>query len=312
MKKYLIFAIALFSFFVVSPKNVSAALDISTGKTQIVYKYAYGSASNFSELKTSTYHSFDGGSPFYLRADFLVSFSDNSALDESYKATTFYGRYALCMDNSHSAGWSEQYADDVWFYKTSIPCKYYGSSYTGGTITFANFKMLYSSLTYNNGGYQYVGSSIIGTSLYGNTSINFLGFDISNTPFPAYSIDDYIIKQNDSILTYYNSNIEKQNEILDSQNKTNSKLDDIKDMDAPESATTKPDDSDYQNYENAQGSLTDKISDIDTDNVNIAIDPSSSNFIFDTMNKLIKSNPLIFTMFITILSIGIIKLGLGR
>ena len=83
-------------------------------------------------------------------------------------------------------------------------------------------------------------------------------------------------------------------------------------MDAPDSAKTKPDDSDYQDYEKAQGDLTDKISDIPTDTLEIGIDANSSNFIFDTMNKLINAHPAVFSMFIAILSIGIIKLGLGR
>lgn len=104
----------------------------------------------------------------------------------------------------------------------------------------------------------------------------------------------------------------KLDDLNSKQNQTNSKLDNITDMGAPDSATTKPDDSDYQDYENAQGALTDKISDIPTDTLEIGIDANSSNFIFDTMNKLINAHPAVFSMFIAILSIGIIKLGLGR
>lgn len=104
----------------------------------------------------------------------------------------------------------------------------------------------------------------------------------------------------------------KLDDLNSKQDQTNNKLDNIKDMDAPDSAKTKPDDSDYKNYEKAESDLTDKISDIPTDTLEIGIDANSSNFIFDTMNKLINAHPAVFSMFIAILSIGIIKLGLGR
>lgn len=47
-------------------------------------------------------------------------------------------------------------------------------------------------------------------------------------------------------------------------------------------------------------------------NVEIALDNNSNNFVWQTMTRLLESNALIMGLFISILSIGIIKLVLGR
>lgn len=104
----------------------------------------------------------------------------------------------------------------------------------------------------------------------------------------------------------------KLDDLNKNQNKTNDKIDDIKDMDIDSDAKEKPDDSDYKNYEKSQGDITDKIDDVPMDNLDIGIDADSSNFIFESMYKFINAHPAVFSMFIAILSIGIIKLGLGR
>ena len=131
-----------------------------------------------------------------------------------------------------------------------------------------------------------------------------------------FSIIDGQIKNTNSKLDDVKGKQDQTNSKLDdlnkNQNKTNDKIDNIKDMDIDSDAKEKPDDSDYKDYEKSQGDLTDKIDDVSMDNLDIGIDAESSNFIFESMYKFINAHPAVFSMFIAILSIGIIKLGLGR
>ncbi len=73
-----------------------------------------------------------------------------------------------------------------------------------------------------------------------------------------------------------------------------------------------PDDSKYQDYTDTENSLKDKVNEADMSVISIGIDSNSSSFVWDTLTRLIQSHSVIFGMFIAILSIGIIKLALGR
>lgn len=125
---------------------------------------------------------------------------------------------------------------------------------------------------------------------------------------------DLIYYENDD----YNNALEnakeigKSQEIINQQQQTNEKLDDIKNMDIPDSSKEDLDDSSYQDYQDAEDNLLDSIGDADLSSVDIAIDADSSNFIWDTITDILNSHPLIISTVIAILSIGIIKLALGR
>ena len=122
--------------------------------------------------------------------------------------------------------------------------------------------------------------------------------------------DDYNqrLEEAKSIYTQQNQN----QEIIDSQNQTNDKLDEIKDMDISDEDKELPNDDAYQDYTDAEDDLLDKVNEADMDALEIAIDEDSSNFVWDTLTDLITSHTLIFGTVIAILSIGIIKLALGR
>lgn len=68
----------------------------------------------------------------------------------------------------------------------------------------------------------------------------------------------------------------------------------------------------FEDFKEAEKKLTDKVKEADTSVLSIGIDSTSSSWVWDTLTSLIKSNTIIFGMFIAILSIGVIKLGLGR
>lgn len=84
------------------------------------------------------------------------------------------------------------------------------------------------------------------------------------------------------------------------------------DQDLPEDKTSAADDSGFKDYESAESQLTDVMDDMDLDEVKIDMDLDTSNFIWSTMTTFIESHPAIFTMFVSVLSIGVIKLMFGR
>ena len=117
----------------------------------------------------------------------------------------------------------------------------------------------------------------------------------------------------DAMHDHLNGNINAStNEILDKQEETNQALGEIKDMDISEEDKELPDDTEFNNYQDAEDDLMDKVNEADMSVLDVAIDVDSSNFVWDTLTDLIQSHTLIFSTIIAILSIGIIKLALGR
>lgn len=150
-------------------------------------------------------------------------------------------------------------------------------------------------LTVNSEEGGYVGNGKVGSS-GGVYSPNYpISLEISNV-----SILDYD-------LSFING-LEQNN----SQQETNDKLDEITDMDIPDQDKELPDDSSYQDYTEAEGDLMDKVNEADMDSLDIAIDTNSSNFVWNTITDIFNSHPMIMSTIIAILSIGIIKLALGR
>ena len=102
------------------------------------------------------------------------------------------------------------------------------------------------------------------------------------------------------------------NTINSMESSINGNLDEIKDMDISDKDKELPDDADFNDYQDAEDDLMDKVSEADMSVIDIAIDEDSSIFVWDTLTELIQSHTLIFSTVIAILSIGIIKLALGR
>lgn len=118
-------------------------------------------------------------------------------------------------------------------------------------------------------------------------------------------------KDYNELLTEAKSIVSNQT-IINQNIVTNEKLDDIYNSDLDESDKQLPDDSSINDYEDIEGEIVGKIDDVSFDNVSIGIDSQSSSWVWDTLTRLIQSHSAIFGMFIAILSIGIIKLALGR
>lgn len=89
-------------------------------------------------------------------------------------------------------------------------------------------------------------------------------------------------------------------------------VEDIKDMDIDASDKELPDDSKYQDYNKAESDLKDKVNQANLNYLEIGMDDHSSLFIWNTITRIIQSHPAIFAMVTSILSIGVVKLALGR
>lgn len=105
---------------------------------------------------------------------------------------------------------------------------------------------------------------------------------------------------------------DKLNDLKDKQNQTNQKLDEINNADISSGDKELPNTDSFDNYQESEGALLDKVKEANFDNLSIGMDLNSSNFVWNTLTSFIQSHSAVFGMFIAILSIGIIKLALGR
>lgn len=296
MKKFSFLLVIFVSLFFIS--DVSAAT-MSAGPNNVSINNNY----NFPvTLSVST-----AGNRYPLRATI------NSSYGNDYNFAVLYICSNVGLDISvYNSGYNYYFNDESYFTSTGKSCTtqgYAGTQYalflsvgkwnvgSGNTSlwyaeSFLNFK---STWGYN--GYFTVQSFI--------WSDEDLSLDLSK----FNSITNSINSATDSI----NSAIDGMTSaITGAQQETNDKLDDITNMDIPEESKENLDDSSYQDYSDAESDLMDSVGQADLSEVDIAIDTDSSNFIWDTITDIFQSHPLIMSTVIAILSIGIIKLALGR
>lgn len=128
--------------------------------------------------------------------------------------------------------------------------------------------------------------------------MNMIGYS-SSKPFVSVYSYIYLLKKDDSAIESVEATIkEETDKIINS---------DISDNDKE-----LPDDSSYNDYNGAEQNLLDKTKDIDLNTLDIGIDVNSSKWVWNTLTSFIQSHTVVFGIFISILSIGIIKLALGR
>lgn len=236
-----------------------------------------------------------------------VHFSTSFQTDKNIVGNTYFLKVDVCTGWSPYGGvTSASNFSGSFYYVDHI----YHNQGTVGSCTINNqnailyqdiYVITISELNSNTeeGGYY-------GSSSYGFWSSNYTtyqtGWKIQNVQLLDYDIN--FLNQ----LEINNSN----QTIINQNQETNDKLDDITNMDIPEESKEDLDDSSYQDYSDAESDLMDSVGQADLSEVDIAIDADSSNFIWDTITDIFESHPLIMSTVIAILSIGIIKLALGR
>lgn len=230
-----------------------------------------------------------------------VTFDITFQSDKDLVGQNYILQVDICSEISNYAGGSSPYyftGDFVFGGHLSHKVQNLGSCQINGYDAFLItdyylFSILDLTVNSEEGGY--FGNGKVGSS-GGVYSPNYpISLEISNV-----SILDYD-------LSFING-LEQNN----SQQETNDKLDEITDMDISDQDKELPDDSSYQDYTEAEGDLMDKVNEADMDSLDIAIDTNSSNFVWNTITDIFNSHPMIMSTIIAILSIGIIKLALGR
>lgn len=229
---------------------------------------------NINLLDLSYYNIPEGNRSMYFDYDF-------SSVDEN--ATILYNSVVICSDAKYTSAYASDPSEvsNIRMNNTSYNCSYHNSSYTGGRVVIITF------VTYSSGA-----NSIV---LYqnGNASVQLIDFVVDSSGYvnPMNFSSQSLIYQNSQIIN---------------QNNT------IINTDIPDNDKHLPSKGSFEDFKSAEKNLTDKVKETDTSVLSIGIDSTSSSWVWDTLTSFIKSNTIIFGMFIAILSIGVIKLGLGR
>lgn len=182
---------------------------------------------------------------------------------------------------------------------------------------------------------NWLGIHITNTSSSNGTRIYFMGYYAESLGVMGEYVADDVAAQVGTIVK--NSGLatatsvdevkssinQMKTEIANKQQETNNKLDqqlqqdknqhdEFMNSDLSEEDKQKPNDDGYKNYTESENELKDKMNQADLGNISIGLDANSSSWVWDTLTRLIQSHSVVFGMFIAILSIGIIKLALGR
>lgn len=192
-------------------------------------------------INNNYYRSFNAGN---LNFSSTATLNVNSSSDGDIIPSYLYERLSLCMDTYVNTGTPGNNSLNTYFQQTMIPCSYPGTDYSGGHITFVT----------NRVGVKIAGSVIsfslnheFSTNAGTGFSLSLVGYEWSSLPFPTYSIEDTMIKQNDSILSKLDTIINSNGDIsykLDEANKNSEEIkesiqdtnDTIKDSDTSEAS----------------------------------------------------------------------------
>lgn len=133
--------------------------------------------------------------------------------------------------------------------------------------------------------------------------------------------DDTIINNNyQSFLDLINTQNNNTNSIINNQNQNtqniinnqNQNWSNFNNTDLDNSDKTLPNTNSFNNYTSAENQLFDKMQNADTSVLNVAIDPNTSSWIWNRITDWLGSHSLLMAFLTSMLSIGIIKMALGR
>ena len=104
--------------------------------------------------------------------------------------------------------------------------------------------------------------------------------------------------------------------IISSQQATTNAINDnwnnFSNADLDDSDKQSPNTDNYNDYQTAENNLFDKMDEADTDNLDVAIDSNSATWVWDRITEWLGTHALLMSFLVSMLSIGIIKMALGR
>ena len=192
MKKYLLFAIALFSLFVVSPK----AITLNNDNFYMGYlKY------NNLNLNANSY--------IYVTGNATRTMSFSLVPYNWAAGTNLYVSFVICSsDGWGSASSNAKEISNISFSKSTYSCMWSNSENTSGRVSMVTFNLK------TGPGNEFAGNIYLWQG--SNDSYQLIDVVVSDTKFASYA--DYTSEDA----------IAKQRELLNKQDQTNSKLDDVK------------------------------------------------------------------------------------
>lgn len=143
---------------------------------------------------------------------------------------------------------------------------------------------------------EYAGSSFASVT---NAIANQTSILQSNIASQTTTINNTTIQQNQQTQNTIESSTQQQTQDLYGQ-----------DLDAADKQGA--DNSGVNTYNSTESQLNGLMNTTAIDNVSMEFDAESNNWIWDTMSSLMNTNTIVYTMIISILAIGVIKLALAR
>lgn len=105
--------------------------------------------------------------------------------------------------------------------------------------------------------------------------------------------------------------IDKSDKIIEGQDKINESINQEHEYNQNESISTEEDKNKFKNFEEQEENLRNGLN-LNIEDSEITIDPNANNFIWETINKLRGMSGKIVLLFTSVLSLGLIKMILGR
>ena len=328
MKKYIIFSILIISSFLVIPKlNADTIISYNNAKFDVYPMRCSSQTECYTYFINTDYlqnisigeylnvqKCFDGSAicPSYNGVRKVVlKQSVNLVANETYSFTYYFGRDdGLSTNLRGTIIESAKYrfsTDDLYSFSVNTINITRGDNYV--TLTFTpTFNTSYVEFRLS------LGVTTSSTSTYNEIISNQFGYPTSMFSVTYLEIKNVIIEDDtqDVIINQNNTIINQNQNLINNQELTNNKLDNIYESDLSDTDKEQVDDTILNEYENAENDVLDKINDVDLDNVDISMDVNSTNFIWELITDIFNSHPVIMSTVIAILSIGIIKLALGR
>ena len=108
-----------------------------------------------------------------------------------------------------------------------------------------------------------------------------------------------------------NTKQNRRNNLTKQQEQAN--YNEFKNTDISNQAKQQPDTQEYEDVETSEEQIYDNLDNINVNSlIDMQIDLNSSNWIWNTMTSIFNANARVFTMVISILSLGLCKFVLGR
>lgn len=213
----------------------------------------------------------------------------------------YLGEVYICGSKNYSDSTYTMYAGP---YSTplnssskQVLINYMGMNKQPGIEITYNLCRLYSGLFVPNEAVTWASFKLDPNTATNDINFSIISYNIKELGIYGDTIKSIIDESNGSVTNA----VDKVNETLNKDHEYN--------KDA--SVNTEEDKNKFNNYEQQEDNLRNGLN-LDIEDSQITIDPNANNFIWETINKLRTMSPKIVLLFTSVLSLGLMKMILGR